>query len=321
VIPSASRSARAALACVLGTSLCCSGPHEAPPPAEQAALGGEIAARVGSDVIPVSLVAKVAAAQHVTPREALQRLVDDAVAASAARAKGFDRQLPTVWRLTSARARVTADHTLANARRAGAPSDEEVNTLSARYWREVDRPPAIRVAHAVVHRSPPEKPDPAADERARTFAGQLRAVVLDAKDVDDFIAKAKALPYPSGKVTAEKLPVAFTDAGKSIESDQQYDPVFAKGAFAIAEPGMTSSVVESSFGWHVIRLLERIPEQRMPIETRRIAFADEAIAMRAATETRSRIEALRASTPIAIVPSAEILMRSLMDTAGRGPTP
>lgn len=315
------RGARVLLACTLAISLSCSGSHEVAPPAEQAALGGEIAARVGSDVIAVSLVAKVAAAQHVTPREALQHLVDDAVAASAARGKGFDRELPTVWRLTAARARVTADHILSGARRAGPPSDGEVSTLSARYWREVDRPPAIRVAHVVVHRSPPEKPDPAADERARAFAGQLRAAVLDAKDADDFLAKAKALPYPGGKVTAEKLPAAFTDAGKSIESEQQYDPDFAKGAFAIAEPGMTSPIVESSFGWHVIRLLERIPEQRMPLETRRIAFADEAVAMRAAAATGARIEAARASTPITIAPSAEILMRSLMDIAGRGPTP
>ena len=315
------RAARVALVCLVATSLSCTGSHEVAPPAEQAALGGEIAARVGSDVIPVSLVAKVAAAQHVTPREALKHLVDDAVAASAARTKGFDRELPTVWRLTAARARVNADRMLADARRAGPPTDDEIKTLSTRYWREVDRPPAIRVAHVVVLRSPPEKPDPAADERARAFAPQLRAAIVDAKDVDDFLAKAKALSFPGGKLTAEKLPVAFTEAGKSIESEQQYDPDFAKGAFAIAEPGMTSPVIESSFGWHVIRLLERIPEQRMPLETRRIAFADEAVAMRAAAATKARIEAARASTPIAIAPSAEILMRSLMDTAGRGPTP
>ena len=310
---------RVALACLLASSLSCGGSHEVPPPAEQAALGGEIAARVGSDVIPVSLVAKVAAAQHITPAEALKRLVDDAVAANAARAKGLDRELPTSWHLTAARARVTADRILADAKRAGPPTDDEINTLTARYWREVDRPPSVRVVHAVVHH--PKKPDPAADERARAFAGQLRDAVLDAKDADDFIEKAKALPFPGGQVTAEKLPAAFTEAGQSVESEQQYDAGFAKGAFAIAEPGMTSPVVESSFGWHVIRLLERVPEQRMPFETRRIAFADETITMRAAVTTKARLEALRSSRPIEIAPSAEILMRSLMDTAGRGPAP
>ncbi len=318
--PRLSRVSRVALASLLGSSLSCGGSHEAPAPAEQAALGGEIAARVGADVIPVSLVGKVAAAQHVTPREALKRLVDDAIASNAARANGLDRALPTVWWLTAARGRVTADHILADAKRAGPPTDDEINTFSARYWREVDRPPAIRVVHAVVR--PKNKPDAEAAEHARVYAGRLRDAVLDAKDADDFIAKAKALPAdPANEVTAEKLP-AVTEDGKSIENDQQLDSTFAKGAFAIAAPGMTSAIVETSFGWHVIRLLERIPEQRMPYETRRVAFADEAITMRAAAATKARIEALRtAKAAIEIAPSAEILMRSLIDTAGRGPAP
>ena len=314
--------ARAALACLLVSSVSCGGSgktHGSPAPAEQTALGGDIAARVGADVIPVALVVKVAASQHVTPSEALKRLVDDAVAANAARAEGHDRRLPTVWHLTAARGRVTADHILAEARRAGPPTDDEVKTLSERYWREVDRPPAIRVVHALVHR--PNTPDPAASERARAFAIELRDAVTGAKDADDFIAKAKAVPpYPGGQVTAEKLP-ALTEAGLSIEGQQQFDPTFAKGAFAIAEPGMTSQPVETSFGWHVIRLVERIPEQRMAFETRRIAFADEAITMRAAAATKVIIDGLRRSTPIEVAPSAEILMRSLIDTAGRGPTP
>jgi hypothetical protein len=310
--------ARIALASLLASSSSCNGTHEAPPPPEQAALGGDAAARVGSDVIPVSLVAKVAAAQHITPREALKRLVDDAVAAEAARSKGRDGELPTSWQLTAARARMTADRLLADAKLGGPPTDEEVKTLSARYWREVDRPPAVRVVHALVPR--PKKPDPAAEASARALAGQLHEALVDAKDVDDFEAKAKAVPAPGVEVVVEKLP-AFTDEGVSIEGDQRLEPAFAHVAFAIGEPGMTSAVVESRYGWHVIRLVERIPEQRMPFEGRRIAFADETVAMRAAAATKERVEALRPARPIAIEPSAENLMRLLMTPAGRGLTP
>ncbi len=311
---------RAAPACLLAVCLSCGGTHEAPPPAEQAVLGGDVAARVGTDVFPVSLVAKVAVAQRVTPRVALKHLVDDAVAANAARAKGLDRELPTSWRLTAARGRLTADRILGDAKRAGAPTDDEINALTARYWREVDRPPAVRVVHAVVLR--PKKPDPAAEERARVFAGELRNAVLDAKDADDFIAKAKALPTPAGvEVTAEKLP-ALVEDGRSVDSDQGFDATFAKGAFSIAEPGMTSAIVETPFGWHVIRLLERLPAQRMPFDARRIAFADEVVAMRAAAAAKARLEALRAQQRVQIAPSAEILMRSLVfESAGRGPAP
>jgi hypothetical protein len=307
-----------ALASVLAAGLSCSGGHEAPPPVEQAALGGEVAARVGSDVIPVSLVAKVAAAQHITAHEALKRLVDDAVTAQAARLKGIDREVPTSWRLTSARARLMADHILAEAKRGGPPTDEELKTLSARYWREVDRPPAVRVVHALVPR--PQKPDPAAEERGRALAAKLREAVVDAKDTDDFMAKAKALPAGDVQIIAETLP-AFTVDGVSIEGDQRLEPSFAHGAFIMTEPGATSAVVESRYGWHVIRLVERIPEQRMPVDARRIAFADEAMAMRAAAATKARVDSLRTATRIEVAPSAENLMRSLLTTAGRGPAP
>ncbi len=309
---------RIALASLLASSLSCSGGHEAPPPAEQTALGGEVAARVGADVIPVSLVAKVAAAQHITAREALKRLVDDAVTAQAARLKGMDREVPTSWRLTAARARLTADRILADAKRGGPPTDEELKTFSTRYWREVDRPPAVRVVHALVPR--PQKPDPAAEERARALAAKLRAAVVDATDIDDFMAKAKALPAGDVEIVAEKLP-AFTDEGASIEGDQRLEPSFAHGAFTMSDPGATSAVVESRYGWHVIRLVERIPEQRMPLEVQRIAFADETMAMRAAAATKARVDALRTATRIEVAPSSENLMRSLLAAAGRGPAP
>lgn len=310
--------ARIALASLLASSLSCSGGREAPQPVEQVALGGEVAARVGSDVIPVSLVAQVAAAQRITAHEALKRLVDDAVAAQAARLKSMDREVPTSWRLTSTRARVMADHILADARRAGPPTDEELKTLSMRYWREVDRPPAVRVVHALVPR--PQKPDPAAEERARALAAKLRDAVVDAKDTEDFVAKAKAVSAGDVEIVAEKLP-AFTDEGASIEGDQRLEPAFARGAFTLTEPGATSTVVESRYGWHVIRLVERIPDQRMPLDARRIAFADETIAMRAAAATKARVDSMRSATRIEIAPSAENLMRSLLATSGRGPAP
>jgi peptidyl-prolyl cis-trans isomerase C len=310
------------LACVAllatASGLSCGGDRTQAPPAEQAALGGEVAARVGSDVIPMSLVIKVASAQHLTPREALRRLVDDAVSANAARARGLDRQLPTSWRLTSARARFTADHLLSEAKAAGPPTDEEVAQFSARYWREVDRPAAVRVVHAVALR--PKKPDAAAEARARAVAEHLHEAVLSAKSAEEFQQIAKALPHPGVDVTVEPL-AAFTREGRVSEGNEgNVDEAFAKGAYALEDVGSTSPVVESAFGWHVIRLEARIPEQRMPLETRRIAFTDEAYTLRTGLATTARLAALKASTPIVVAPSAELLMRSLIDTT-RGPTP
>ncbi|MBX3190494.1 MAG: peptidylprolyl isomerase [Labilithrix sp.] len=284
------------------------------PVEEGAALGGEIAARVGSEAIPLSLVNRVAADQRVTPREALHRLVDDAISAHAARARGLDRSTPTSWRLTAARARFTADKLAADARALGPPTDEEIAKLSAQHWREVDRPPAVRVVHAVARtfrQGQDAKKDGTgeASPRARAVADEILAAVRSAADEEDFLAKAKAVAHPDDvHVVVEALPAVVED-GRSLEGGGGLDPKFAKAASELASPG-DMKLVDTAFGWHVIRLVEKIPEQRMDHEARRIAFGEAAYAARARAATDARIAALHAATPVVISPSAEQLMRT-----------
>lgn len=300
---------------LFANALACSDSGRGPAP-EQAALGGEIAARVGTDAIPVSLVAKVAADQKITPREALRRLIDDAVSTNGARARGLDRVPPSAWLLTAARGRWAADGIMAEARRGGPPTDAEIAELTRVHWREVDRPPAVRVVHALVQR--PKKPDEAASARARALAAEIHAAVLSAKDADDFQAKAKAVPHPADvDVVIQPLP-AFTSDGSLTESDGGMVEPFAKAAHALTQAGETSGIVETPFGWHVIRLVERVPEQRMPFEARRTAFTEEAFMQRARKATELRLAAVRETSPIELSPSAERSMESLL---GRGPGP
>jgi peptidyl-prolyl cis-trans isomerase C len=268
-----------------------------------AVLGGDVAARVGAQAIPLSVVASVAEAQKVTAREAVRKIIDDEIAASAARARGHDQR--SSWRLISTRARFTADRLSEEARRQGPPTDEEIEALSAKHWAVVDRPPSVRVIHAIVLRPK----DPALLGSARALAGDLHTALAQATE-GEFENKAKSVQHnPKLEVKVERLP-AFTEDGWVTEGGGRMDPVFSKAAFALSTVGATSNVIETPFGLHVISLLERIPEKRMPMENRRLAFAEDVYVLRARDLMNVRLKALRGGTPIAVSPSAEQLMRA-----------
>ena len=281
---------------------------------QNAALGGEVAARVGSRTIPLSVVASVAEAQGVTAREAVRKLVDDEIAASAARAQGMSERLPVSWRLVAARARFAADRFREEGKRRGPPTDEEVKLLSELHWAEVDRPPTVRVIHAIVL-LPKET---ALVGSAGAAADELQRTVATVSD-DDFESTAKAFQHdPKLELRVERLP-AFTDEGWVAEGAGRMDEIFAKAAFALPSPGATTGVVETRFGFHVIRLLARLPEQRMPMNERRVAFAEEVYTLRARELMKARLEALRAAHRVVLTPGAEELMRVVKlspDTVG-----
>ena len=76
-------------------------------------------------------------------------------------------------------------------------------------------------------------------------------------------------------------------------------------------PAAPPQVIESSFGWHVIHVLERLPPVRTSLEERRRAFTVEARAMRGRKGIDTLLAGLHARLRIEVNPAAEAILRDV----------
>lgn len=295
----------------------CGSPRKAAE-AQHGALGGDAVARVGEVSISASLVGRVAVAQRLTSAQAVRVLVDDALAASGARAVGLDQTDEIARAVTAARARIIALRFREQARAAGPPTDAEVDELTRLHWLQVDLPEQRRVVHSVVLK--PKGSVSGVNERAMALAHELAAREAQAVSPEDFESRAKALVHPADlEIKVEELEPFVADGRAASPGGPTLDPGFAKGAFQLSAVGATSGVIASPFGWHVIRLVEILPEHRVPFEDRRRWFKDEAEAMRARRGLDRLEEDLHRKYPIDLANGVDDLMTTAtMATLGVG---
>jgi len=259
---------------------------------------------VGQSKIDGATIAAVAAAKKSSQKEAVEALTFDALLAEEAEQRGLPAQQPTAWTIRAAKARSTARHIHEQARADRLPTDEELRSLSERYKLEVDRPESVVTSHALVSKP---KQD-ARIEEAKALAAKLLSAVTGATSDDDFQARAKTISAPGLEVIVQPLP-PFDSKGLILGSPGQMDEKFATAAFSLTQAGAQSGIVESSFGWHVIRLIERRPAFVMPVEERRSKFAGKAFENRGKALLDERLAALKGSSKPEILPAAEGFMQ------------
>ena len=107
-------------------------------------------------------------------------------------------------------------------------------------------------------------------------------------------------------MTVEALPPVSATGRVIAEEGGTFDPHFSRAAAQLAHRGDVSPPTVSTFGVHVLMLLEKIPGHIVPAEERRALLRDEAIAGRAGAAQRALLGGSRAS--VAVDPSADALL-------------
>jgi hypothetical protein len=209
------------------------------------ASGDEVVASVGDVPIYASAVRVQAKAQGTDAKGALDALVNAEVLVQAALARGLlaDPDVRDAARQAEVRRLL---HGVFEAHDAPdkIPESDYEKLYDADKLR-FDHDDAVEVWHLldrVEQNAPPE-----AWAAARARMESLRPAAVAAPTVEAFTALANSVSPP---LKAEHF--TFPRHGAMVEP-------FAEAAFAIAEPGGTSGVVQTVYGMHLIRLVKRVP--------------------------------------------------------------
>lgn len=276
----------------------CGSSRDAPTRPDTTTLPDGIVAQVAGDDISAEWVREVARVQGIGLREARERVVSDAVFAAHARsALRGTGMIESAER--SALARVMLESIAADAKRAGPPTDDEVEEVTARRWLDFARPALVRTTHAVVIDEEPRK-----SAKARRVAERILAAVAASTSPEDFEVKAKAVDAEGLTVKVEQLPPVAADgrigdpkAAPGAEPGL-LEKTYSAGAHAIEPVPGVSGLVESRYGIHVIFAVERIPAKQVPLEERRIVLEREIIDRRALERHQKILEATAKSVPV-----------------------
>ncbi|HYQ28965.1 MAG TPA: peptidyl-prolyl cis-trans isomerase [Polyangiaceae bacterium] len=277
-------------------------------------LPAGVVAKVGSEEVAFETVTKIARAQNVTPSVARDLAIHDAAFAAAARA-GFADGSVTLVVERAAWARALLETLKAEAAARGAPTDTEVSEVSALRWQDFDRPETVRTTHAVAIVTQPTQ-----DAAARAIAQRVFEAVRGVNDPAEFLRLAQAVPHEGVDVRAERLPaitpdgrVYYPEGAPPDAANQHFDEQFARAAHRLA-PGQISEPTKTVFGYHVILCEARLPEQRVPLQERRVLLTDEVLKRRAERSKQELLGRLSSATPILITRSVEDLTAQVQVT-------
>ena len=134
-------------------------------------------------------------------------------------------------------------------------SDQEIQNFYTEHPNDFQRAEQVHARHILI------KADPAADEQTRSIA-RMKADQVHQRAVngEDFATLAKELSEDANATQGGDL--GFFEKERMV-------PAFAEAAFAL-QPGQISPVVETQFGYHVIKVEERRPAGPVPLDEAKV---------------------------------------------------
>lgn len=164
---------------------------------------------------------------------------------------------------------------------------EQVEDFYKKNPDQFKEPERVRASHILI--SVPENADAAAKAQAKTKAEK---VLKDVKAGKDFAALARQHSQDPGSA------VNGGDLG-FFQQGQMVGP-FNDVAFSL-EPGATSDLVETQFGYHIIRVVEKNPGRTVPLDEVRPKLEQYLEDQNKETQTEAFVKSLRAKGKVEIL--------------------
>jgi peptidyl-prolyl cis-trans isomerase C len=160
-------------------------------------------------------------------------------------------------------------------------TDQAAKTFYDQNQAKMKQPERLRMRHILIR---VDENAPEADkQKAREKAEGLLARI---KGGEDFAKLAREnSDDPGSKANGGELPPM--GRGETV-------PPFEAAAFALQKPNDLSPVVQSQFGYHIIQLIERLPESQVPFEQARDKILQMLRQQQAEKQLQAQIQALKA---------------------------
>ncbi len=216
-----------------------------------ASIGGQVVSTVDGRPITVAEIERLVRA-GLTPQQALRRLQSEQLLMEEAERRGLAGN-PAVHEV-KAQAEVQA--VIEQEANAVTVSDADVRRAYEQQKERFERPERRAAVH-VLAKLPPNS-SPQALAAAKEFADRMVGELALAPDPVAFV---HALPKPAGlpfQVVAEQIP-AVPRHGRLVEP-------FLAAMFSISAPGVVPQPVQTSFGWHAIRVTQILPAETTPYD-------------------------------------------------------